>query len=120
MKLAVHRGMTCRAIPAPHKQHGHQGPVRDNVARGTSKGRTFRKRCRAQPECISGIRDRDLKEQLCLLRKERTFGRILRKTIELEIAKQTVKTSIRLWKMSDWTLWRSRPPPKQKKRRHTE
>jgi hypothetical protein len=78
--------MSYRAIPAPYKQHSRQGLGRDNVARGTSRGWMLRKRCRAQPECINGIRDRDLQEQLCL-RKKRAFGRILRKTIELEIAK---------------------------------
>jgi hypothetical protein len=46
----------------------------------------FRKRHQAQPECSTGIRDRDLKEQLCLER-ERTFGRIFRKALMLEIVK---------------------------------
>jgi hypothetical protein len=65
----------------------------------------------------NGIRDQDLKEQLHL-RKEKTSGRIFRKSIELEIAKQTVGTSIRLQKMSNWSLWRGQPPPKRKKRQH--
>jgi hypothetical protein len=46
----------------------------------------FRKRHQAKREGISGIRDRDLKKQLCL-RKERTSGRIFRKTVGLEIVK---------------------------------
>jgi hypothetical protein len=37
-------------------------------------------------EVISGIRDRNSKQQLCL-RKERTFGCIFRKSVELEIVK---------------------------------
>jgi hypothetical protein len=47
-------------------------------------------------EGSSGIRDRDIKEEL-RLRKERTSGR----TIEVEFAKQIVRTSIGLRKMSD-------------------
>lgn len=35
---------------------------------------------------------------------------------KLEIAKQTIRISIRLQKMRDWTLWRGQPPPQQKKR----
>jgi hypothetical protein len=62
-KLAVTRGrITRRAIPAPCKAHGLQGPGRDNVASGASEGRTLQERS-------SGIKDRDLKEQL-RLRKE--------------------------------------------------
>jgi hypothetical protein len=37
------------------------------------------------------------------------------KIIELEVVKRMVGFSIGLWKVSDWRLWRSRPPPKQKK-----
>jgi hypothetical protein len=85
--------MTHCAIPATHKGHGHQGPGRDNVARGTLKGCIFGKRRWLQLECISGIRNRDLTEQLCL-RKEKTFGRIFRMTVELEIAKQQLGLSL--------------------------
>jgi hypothetical protein len=49
-----------------------------------------------------------------------TLGRIIRKATELETAKQMVRTSIRLQKMRDWTLWRGRPPLKRKRRWHTE
>jgi hypothetical protein len=37
-------------------------------------------------------------------------GRIFRKTVQLEVTKQIVGTSIRLCKVSDGTLWRGRPP----------
>jgi hypothetical protein len=88
-----------------------------------------------EPERITGIRDGDVKEQLHL-RKGRTMGtaskdeagdrnyawearrhcmRSVEKTHSLEMAKQTVGTSIRPRKMAAWALWRSRPPPKQKK-----
>jgi hypothetical protein len=42
---------------------------------------------------------RDLKEKL-RLRKEKTSGRIFRKTVELEISKQAVGTSTRMRKMT--------------------
>jgi hypothetical protein len=61
--------------------------VNDRALPRSQKGRTFGKRCRAKPVGINGIRDRDLKKQLCV-RKERTSGRILRKTVELEVEKQ--------------------------------
>jgi hypothetical protein len=59
-------------------------------------------------ECNSGRRDRDLKEQPHL-RKERTSVRIFRKAVVLEIMKQKVEPSVRMRKMSDWTLWRGQP-----------
>jgi hypothetical protein len=74
----------------------------------------FGKRCRAKPEGINGIRNRDLKNQKHL-GKERTSDRIFRKAIELEIAKRTAGYSVRIRKTSDWTLWKGRPPPKQNK-----
>jgi hypothetical protein len=67
-KLAVaRRWMTRRARVTRRKGHGHTGPTvkekqrkmqtRENVARGTSKRRTFGKRHRAKPEGIAGIRN---------------------------------------------------------------
>jgi hypothetical protein len=55
------RGMTRPAIPTRRKRHGRQGPGQDNVAKGTSKERTFGKGLRAQPECNNGRRNRGLK-----------------------------------------------------------
>jgi hypothetical protein len=95
--------MTRCAGKAQHKEHGHTGPTfeqrqqknqtRNKVAKGTSTGRTFRKKNRAQPECSNGTRDRDLKEQLCL-GSERTSGRFFRKALVLEIMKQRVEPSV--------------------------
>jgi hypothetical protein len=73
----------------------------------------FRERSWLKLEGISGIRNQGIKEQLHL-RKERTSGRIFRKSIELEVRNQTVGTSIGLHKMSDWALWRGQPVPKTK------
>jgi hypothetical protein len=66
-QLATARGrVTRRAIPAPHKGHGRQGPGKDNVAQGTPKGRMFGKRREARSECNNGIRNRDVRQQLRL------------------------------------------------------
>jgi hypothetical protein len=91
--------MTRRAIPAPRKGHGRQPPGKDNVARGTSIGRTFGKRHRAQQEGGNGIGDQDLKEQL-RLESKRASGKIFRKAVVLEILKRRVESSFRIR-----TLW---------------
>jgi hypothetical protein len=41
---AACRRMTCHAIPAPRKGHGHQGPGKNDVVCETPKVRTFEKR----------------------------------------------------------------------------
>jgi hypothetical protein len=94
--------MTHHAIPAPHYGHSRQGPGTDIVARGTSKGQPFGKRCN------NGIGNRGLKEGLHL-GSSRTLSKTFRQSVELEFAKQTVGTSIRLQKMSVRTLWRGQP-----------
>jgi hypothetical protein len=65
-------------------------------------------------EGTNGTRNRDFKEQLCL-GNERTTSRIYRKTIGLEIEKRAVRISSGMRKVTDWTLWRGRPPPKRKR-----
>jgi hypothetical protein len=44
------------------------------------------------------------------------FYEILRE----KIPKQVVETSSSLQQMTNWTLWRVRPPPNRKKEPHTE
>jgi hypothetical protein len=97
------RRLTHLAVPA----------LREGCSR---KGPTVEKRRRKGPECNNDMRNRDSRWQL-LQRKERTFCRIFRKTAELEIEKRIVRFSTGLREMSDWTLWRSRLPPRRKKRR---
>jgi hypothetical protein len=106
--------MTRRAGVARGKGHCRQGEGHDNVARGTPKGRTFGKKNRPKMESIKGLRIQDLKKQL-YVRSERTSRRIFGKTIVLEIVKRIAESPIGLRKVRDWTLWRGRPPPKQKK-----
>jgi hypothetical protein len=68
-KLATaHRQMTCCAIPVRCKEHGRQGPGRDNVARGAPKGRMLERRQWTRQESSNGIRDQHLKKQLHLRR----------------------------------------------------
>jgi hypothetical protein len=65
-------------------------------------------------EGTNGTRNRDFKEQL-RLENERTTSGIYRKTIGLEIVKQAVRISSGMRKVTDWTLWRGRPPRKRKR-----
>jgi hypothetical protein len=129
---AARRGITHCAVLAQRKGSCRHGQGKDKAVPRTQKGWTFRTRHWMKPEGINGIRNQGSRQQLHL-RKDRTtgngvigwsrrkdphlgsrttFGRIFRKTVELEIAKQIVGTSIRLWKMSIRTLWRGQPSPK--------
>jgi hypothetical protein len=80
--------MTRRAIPARSKGQGQ-----NNVTSGALKGRTFGKRRRTKPEGITGIRKQGSRQEP-RLGSRATLGRIFRKTVELEIAKQIVGASI--------------------------
>jgi hypothetical protein len=72
--------------------------TRDDFVRGTPKGPKFKKRHRAQQKYNSGIRNQGLKERL-RLGSRRTLNKTFRQTIELEVTKQIVGTSIKLRKM---------------------
>jgi hypothetical protein len=65
--------------------------------------------CRAQPGCNNDIRDWGQKEQLHLGSK-RAINKTVRQTFELEVVKRVVGIPIGLPEVSDWTLWRGRPP----------
>jgi hypothetical protein len=67
----------------------------------------------------NGIRGR-IRRQEPRLGSRAALNKTFRKTVELEVAKQTVGTSTRLRKMSARTLWRGRPHPKRKKSLFTE
>jgi hypothetical protein len=69
-----------------HARDSHQGPGKDSVARGAPKGWTLEKNHRTCQGDSSGIRDRDLKEQV-RLGSERAFNKTVRKTIGLEVMK---------------------------------
>jgi hypothetical protein len=88
---AARRRMIRRAVPARNKGRGH-------------KGLTVETRRRNDPECNNAIRNRGERRQV-RLKKERTSGRIFRKTVELEIERRIVGSSTRLQEESDWILW---------------
>jgi hypothetical protein len=53
-------------------------------------------------------------EQRSPLGSRGTLKKTLYEISRSKIAKQMLETSIRMWKMRNWTLWRGRPPPKRK------
>jgi hypothetical protein len=71
---AACRGMNQRAIPSWFKFHSRKGIGRDKVAKGTPKGRTIERGQRTRQEDSNGIKNRDIKEKLCL-RKEDNWQR---------------------------------------------
>jgi hypothetical protein len=115
-------------------EHGLQRQGKDDIAPRTRKGRTEENRRSKGPKCKNCIRNRGLRQHLrrrmrirnlcgrrpLYLRNEGTTSGIYRRTIVLEIAKQVVGTSNVLRKIRKWILWRSRHPPKWKKRSCTE
>jgi hypothetical protein len=121
------RRMTRHA--AWHKGCSHEGPLieqdqwkyqtRDKFARGTWNGWMLRRRQLTRQEGISGNRNRDFQDQLHR-GSERTSSGIYRKAFRLEIVKRIAGSSVRLQRMRDWTLGRGWPPPKWKKKLHTQ
>jgi hypothetical protein len=78
------------------------------------------KRHWALQKCNNGITNRDLKQQLFLGNKKklnkRNANETLRQTIMLEVVKLSAGSSAKIRKIRVRTFWRSRPPPKRKKR----
>jgi hypothetical protein len=64
---------------------------------------------------IDSIRGWGVKQQL-LQGGEETLSEALRQTLDTEVGKLAVRSFIRLRKMRDRALWRSKPTPKWKKR----
>jgi hypothetical protein len=73
---AARRRMIHRAISARRKE-------------SYRKGTTVEKKRKKGPECSNGIKDRCATRQL-RLKNEGTFGRIFRKTVQLEVEKRIV------------------------------
>jgi hypothetical protein len=92
----------CQAVTAQHKERCH-------------KGLTVERRWQRGLECSSGIKHQGASRQL-RLRKERTSGRVFRKTIELEIRKWIVGSSTWLRKWVTGHCGGIPPPPEWKKR----
>jgi hypothetical protein len=66
------------------------------------------------PECKIGIKDLGTRWEL-RLKIERTSQMIDRKAFGLEFVKRALWMFSGLRKMTDWTVWRDRRPPKRKK-----
>jgi hypothetical protein len=99
---AGRRRKTRRVVPARRKGRGHKGST---VEKTEGPG---------MQELNKGPK----RKMAATSEKDRTSGRIFRKTAELKIEKRIVGSSTWLRKVSEWTWWRGRPPPKLKKRRH--
>jgi hypothetical protein len=88
-----------------------------NVAPRTKKRRSFGRRRRAHLECDKGIKNQELRQQLRLGSKRISGGFTGRLS---DIVKGIAGSSVGMRKMSVRTLWRGQPPPKPKKKLHTE
>jgi hypothetical protein len=105
---------------------GHDGKRYGQVSAGqeTKKRRKDEKTLRKHPECNKVLRDIGPRQQLqdpdtrrqVRVMIEKTSNEIFRE----KIAKRVVGTSSGLRKMWKWILRRGRPPPKRKKKLHTE
>jgi hypothetical protein len=118
----------------------HKVQNKDDVSPKTPKGGTYEKRLWRSPECKKGIRRRDIEEPLHLREGRKTINsnggwskrqrprlesmgnsiEVFGKTIGLQFGKLADGSSVVLWKMRNWTLWRGWPPLKRKKSLHTK
>jgi hypothetical protein len=104
-----------RAVPAVRKGQMCKGPGKDHTTKGAPKGRRLKNIRRRCQECSVRIRNRGLKDQLCLWR-ERTYNRIIRKTSELTSLFDLLIATREINKNAFWMV---RPPPKRKKELRT-
>jgi hypothetical protein len=118
-KLATASRGTTRSAKEARLKGNVVGKIwtRDNVTRRTSKGQTLGWKRQPKPESKYGIMNRRLRQQL---QSKRKFAKIYRKTTGLEIARRIARYSVGMQTLRDWTSWRGQPPPKSKKRPHTE
>jgi hypothetical protein len=104
---AARKRVIRHAVPAIRKGKIRKCPGKDSVARGVSRGKTLVKSRRL---CHKGRRHRDAKKLSCP-RTRKTTDRILRKTLDQEVAK--------LQDVIYWAFWKVPPPPKRKKELQT-
>jgi hypothetical protein len=109
--------------------------IRNQAKRGTPKRRKDGERLWKCLEYSNGIRSRGVEEHIHLRKGRKTAkniggrrghqqqlksmgngNKVYSKTIRLDIAKRTFRSTAEMQKMKEWTLWRGRPPPKRKKR----
>jgi hypothetical protein len=97
---------------------------KDDVSPKSLKECTYEKRLWRSPESKKGTSSRDI-EELLHLRKGRTTTNInesmgnsievFRNIIGLQLGKLVDGSSVVLYNIKNWTLWRVRPPPKRKR-----
>jgi hypothetical protein len=112
---AARRRTTRHAGVGVTRCKGHffrKNEARDKVTR---KGRTLGRRQLTRQEGMNGTRNRDFKKQRCLRRSESLSGRMIGKTIGLEIEKRITRSPVWIRKMTDLILLRGRHLPKRKK-----
>jgi hypothetical protein len=95
-------GLQGRSHEEPSVEQGRKNQNMNKFARGTHKGRTFRRRQLMLQEGTNGTRNRDFEEQL-RLGSERTTSGIYRKAFGLEFVKRATGMSSGLRKMN-WAL----------------
>jgi hypothetical protein len=100
---AARRRMNRRAILAPRKGHGRQGPGGDDVVPEPLNDGHL-----ARPKRHNGISDRGLRRQLPL-GSMKIFHEALGQIAGLEVAKRAVEFSVGLPEVSYWTLCRGGP-----------
>jgi hypothetical protein len=100
-----------RAISAVRKGNIRKGPGMTNIGRGVPTGRRLEKIRRRGQECSVGIRNRGLKDQLCL-RMKRTSQRIARKPRELT---SLLGLHFEIREVNENAFWKVRPLPRARR-----
>jgi hypothetical protein len=93
---------------------GKRGMAKNIAVRETPEGRTCKQHRLARPECDHGVSDEGTRQRLHPER-EKTLKRVIRQSLDLEIAKSIVESRIGLRGPGDWLLWKCRPSPKLKR-----
>jgi hypothetical protein len=132
------REMTHRAKVARCKRH--QGQDKDKVVSKTRKRLMLEKRHWLRQEGNNVIRSQDVEEPLHLRKGRKTANsiggwnrrqqprlksmengnKVFGITIGLGFGKRAFGISSRTQGIRDWSLWRGQPPPKRRKKLHTE
>jgi hypothetical protein len=98
----VRRPTRC-TVPAMCKGHVHKGPGK-KCRRSGIRGRA--KAVRNGKKGMIGKRH---------LERRKALYAAVEPTLGPEVVRIVVRTSVGLWKMSIWLLWKCRPPPKRKR-----
>jgi hypothetical protein len=116
LKLSAARKRVIRlSVPAVRKGKIRKCPGKDNVARGASRGKTIVK---SRRPCHNGRWHRETKKPSYPMTRK-TTDRILRKTLDQEVAKRARLSTNKMQDVIYWTFWNVRPPPKRKKELRT-